>query len=126
VLLMAEVGFIDSADPRFSETVQRLEEVLGDGPHMRRYEAPDDLGVPETAFNICAFWRIDALNRIGRHEEARAIFDAVLSCRNHLGLLSEDIDPKTGELWGNFPQTYSMVGVVNGATRLSKPWDTVI
>jgi len=126
VLLMAEVGFIDSADPRFSETVQRLEEVLGDGPHMRRYEAPDDLGVPETAFNICAFWRIDALNRIGRHEEARAIFDAVLSCRNHLGLLSEDIDPKTGELWGNFPQTYSMVGVVNGATRLSEPWETVI
>jgi len=126
VLLMAEVGFIDSADPRFSETVQRLEEVLGDGPHMRRYEAPDDLGVPQTAFNICAFWRIDALNRIGRHEEARAIFDAVLSCRNHLGLLSEDIDPKTGELWGNFPQTYSMVGVVNGATRLSEPWETVI
>ena len=126
VLLMAEVGFIDSADPRFIATVERLEEVLGDGPHMRRYESPDDFGAPETAFNICAFWRIDALNRIGRGGQAREIFDAVLSCRNHLGLLSEDIDPKTGELWGNFPQTYSMVGVINGATRLSKAWDTML
>ncbi|MCY1290221.1 Trehalase [compost metagenome] len=93
---------------------------------MRRYEAPDDFGKPETAFNICTFWRIDALARIGRREEAREIFEAMLAARNPLGLLSEDTHPVTGEMWGNFPQTYSMVGLINGAMRLSAPWDTVI
>jgi len=125
-LLMAEVGFLDPRDPRFISTVEVLESVLGDGPHMRRYEAPDDFGRPETAFNACAFWRIDALARIGRNEQARGIFEAMLASRNHVGLLSEDIDPPTGELWGNFPQTYSMVGIISGAVRLSMPWDTVV
>ncbi|MEM1307690.1 MAG: glycoside hydrolase family 15 protein, partial [Pseudomonadota bacterium] len=74
VLLMAEVGMIDALDPRFVATVERVEEVLADGPHVRRYEAPDDFGKPETAFNICAFWRLDALARIGRTDEAREIF----------------------------------------------------
>ncbi|WP_088279138.1 glycoside hydrolase family 15 protein [Ideonella sp. A 288] len=126
VLLMAEVGFIEPRDPRFLSTVQALEHHLCDGPHMRRYEAPDDFGPPETAFNVCAFWRIDALARIGRVDEARDHFEALLACRNPLGLLSEDIAPATGELWGNFPQTYSMVGIVNGAVRLSRAWDTVV
>jgi len=126
VLLMGEVGFIDPKDPRFVSTVEQLEKVLGDGPHMRRYEAPDDFGRPETAFNICAFWRLDALARIGRTEQAREIFETLLASRNHLGLLSEDVDPQTGELWGNFPQTYSMVGIINGATRLSRSWESVL
>jgi GH15 family glucan-1,4-alpha-glucosidase len=126
VLLMAEVGFIDPRDPRFVATVDALEAALCDGPHMRRYEAPDDFGRPETAFNICAFWRIDALARIGRKPQAREIFEALLAVRNPLGLLSEDTHPETGELWGNFPQTYSMVGIVNGAVRLSKSWESAI
>ncbi|HUF87686.1 MAG TPA: glycoside hydrolase family 15 protein [Thermohalobaculum sp.] len=126
VLLMGEVGFIAPNDKRFVSTLERLEEVLADGPHMRRYEAADDFGVPTTAFNVCAFWRLDALARIGRRAEAREIFEALLACRNHLGLLSEDIDPRTGELWGNFPQTYSMVGIINGAMRLSRPWEAVV
>ncbi len=126
VLLMAEVGFIDPRDARFVATIERLEEVLCDGPYMRRYEAPDDFGKPETAFNICTFWRIDALARIGRKEQAREIFEAMLAARNPLGLLSEDTHPVTGEMWGNFPQTYSMVGLINGAMRLSSPWDAVI
>jgi GH15 family glucan-1,4-alpha-glucosidase len=126
VLLMAEVGFIDPRDPRFVSTVDALEASLCDGPYMRRYEAPDDFGRPETAFNICAFWRIDALARIGRTQQAREVFEAMLASRNHLGLLSEDTHPLTGELWGNFPQTYSMVGIINGAMRLSAPWDSRI
>ncbi|MFP3921213.1 MAG: glycoside hydrolase family 15 protein [Dichotomicrobium sp.] len=126
VLLMGEVGFIDPQDSRFISTVEQLEKHLGDGPHMRRYEAPDDFGRPETAFNICAFWRIDALARIGRKDQAREIFETLLASRNHLGLLSEDVDPRTGELWGNFPQTYSMVGIINGATRLSRAWESVL
>jgi GH15 family glucan-1,4-alpha-glucosidase len=126
VLLMAEVGFIDPLDARFVATVDALEASLCEGPYMRRYEAADDFGKPETAFNICAFWRIDALARIGRRAEARAIFEALLATRNPLGLLSEDTDLRSGELWGNFPQTYSMVGIINAAVRLSAPWDSVI
>ena len=126
VLLMAEVGFIDPRDPRFVSTVNAMEKSLADGPFMRRYEAADDFGKPETSFNICTFWRIDALARVGRKQEAREIFQAMLSVRNHLGLLAEDTHPITGEMWGNFPQTYSMVGLINGAMRLSAPWDTVI
>ena len=126
VLLMAEVGFLDARDPRFVSTVEALERTLGDGPFMRRYEAADDFGLPQTAFNVCAFWRVDALARIGRREQAREHFEALLAHRNPLGLLSEDIDPKTGRLWGNFPQTYSMVGIVNGAMQLSAAWDVAV
>ncbi|MDW5444232.1 glycoside hydrolase family 15 protein [Polaromonas sp. SM01] len=126
VLLMIEVGFIDPKDPRFVATVDALEKHLCDGPYMRRYEAPDDFGKPETAFNICTFWRIDALARIGRKEQAREIFETMLAARNHLGLLSEDTHPITGEMWGNFPQTYSMVGIINAAVRLSAPWDSQV
>ncbi|MBI5279876.1 MAG: glycoside hydrolase family 15 protein [Burkholderiales bacterium] len=125
-LLMAEVNMIDPNDSRFISTVDALERSLCDGPYMRRYEAPDDFGRPETAFNICTFWRIDALARIGRKGQAREIFEVMLASRNHLGLLSEDTHPATGEMWGNYPQTYSMVGTINAAVRLSAPWDTVI
>ena len=126
VLLMAEVGIIDPMDKRFVATVERLEETLARGPHMMRYESADDFGVPETAFNICAFWRLDALNRIGRRQEAVEIFEALLASRNHLGLLSEDTDFANGQMWGNFPQTYSMVGIINGAMHLSRPWETLV
>jgi len=126
VLLMAEVGLIPPDDPRFVSTVDRLQEVLGSGPFMRRYEGADDFGRPEVAFNVCTFWLIDALARMGRKERAREIFEAMLARRNSLGLLSEDLDGRDGRLWGNFPQTYSMVGIINGAVRLSKGWETMI
>jgi GH15 family glucan-1,4-alpha-glucosidase len=126
VLLMAEVGFLPPQDPRFVSTVQAMERTLCDGPFMRRYEAEDDFGRPVTTFNVCSFWRVDALARIGRRDEARAAFEALLARRNSVGLLSEDLDPISGELWGNFPQTYSMVGIINGAVRLSAPWDSAV
>ena len=126
VLLMGEVGFLPPQDPRFVSTVRVLEQALCSGPFMRRYEAADDFGLPQTAFNVCSFWRIDCLARIGAREEAREAFAALLARRNPVGLLSEDLDLATGELWGNFPQTYSMVGIINGAMRLSAPWDSVV
>lgn len=126
VLLMGEVGFIAPDDPRFIATVDRIQEVLGTGPHLLRYEDADDFGKPETAFNVCAFWHVDALARIGRRAEAREKFEELLRARNHLGLMSEDTDPRSGEAWGNFPQTYSMVGIVNGAMRLSRSWETIV
>ena len=126
VLLMGELGFVEANDPRFVSTVELLEKVLARGPFMMRYEAADDFGAPETAFNLCAFWRLDCLARIGKKEQAREIFESLLTARNHLGLMSEDTHPVTGAAWGNFPQTYSMVGIVNGAMRLSKPWEAFV
>jgi len=123
LLLLQEVGFISATDPRFLGTVDAIERALRRGNHMLRYIAPDDFGVPTTAFTVCTFWYIDALVAIGRKDEARKIFEEVLSCRNHVGLLSEDVDPATGESWGNFPQTYSMVGLIVSAMRLSKSWE---
>ncbi|MXN65220.1 glycoside hydrolase family 15 protein [Stappia sp. GBMRC 2046] len=126
LLLMAEVGFLPANDPRFVKTVDKIGETLRKGNHLFRYHAPDDFGAPENAFNICTFWYIDALARMGRKEEAREIYETMLSCRNHVGLLSEDTTPSTGELWGNFPQTYSMVGIINGAMRLSANWGSAV
>jgi GH15 family glucan-1,4-alpha-glucosidase len=123
LLLLAEVGFVKANDPRFIGTVAAIEKELRRGHNIFRYAAPDDFGIPTTAFNICTFWYIDALTAIGRRDEARAMFEELLSRRNHVGLLSEDVDPTTGELWGNFPQTYSMVGIIVSAMRLSKHWE---
>jgi GH15 family glucan-1,4-alpha-glucosidase len=123
LLLMAEVGFLPPGDARFAGTVARVEERLRRGFHLFRYAAADDFGQPTTAFNICTFWYIDALARIGRREEARELLEHMLAARNHLGLLSEDIAPDSGEHWGNYPQTYSLVGIVNAAMRLSRGWE---
>lgn len=124
VLLMGEVGMIAPQDPRFVATVDALSAALGRGPFMLRYEEADDFGAPEVGFNVCAFWRLDALARIGRHGEAREVFTQLLAARNPLGLMSEDSDFNTGAGWGNFPQTYSMVGIINGAMRLSRTWES--
>ncbi|WP_067218443.1 glycoside hydrolase family 15 protein [Stappia indica] len=126
LLLIAEVGFLSPQDPRFIATVERIGETLRRGKHLFRYHAADDFGAPENAFNICTFWYIDALARIGRKDEARDIYETMLACRNHVGLLSEDTNPVTGEMWGNFPQTYSMVGIINGAMRLSDGWESLV
>jgi len=123
LLLMHELGFLEPRDPRFVGTVEAVERTLKRGSHLFRYVAPDDFGVPRTAFTVCTFWYIEALAAIGRQEEARAMFEHILACRNPLGLLSEDIDPASGELWGNFPQTYSMVGLIKCAMRLSQSWE---
>lgn len=126
VLLMAEIGFIDPMDPRYIATVDRVDEELREGHHVYRYRIADDFGAPKTAFTACTFWHIDALARIGRTGDARAIFEEVLAHRTRLGLLSEDVDTATGELWGNFPQTYSMVGIINAANRLSRSWEDTV
>jgi GH15 family glucan-1,4-alpha-glucosidase len=123
LLLLADIGFVAADDPRFIATVDIIGRELRRDSYLFRYIAPDDFGAPETSFSICTFWYIDALASIGRREEALAMFENMLQRRNSLGLLSEDVDPITGELWGNFPQTYSMVGLINSAMRLSRSWD---
>jgi GH15 family glucan-1,4-alpha-glucosidase len=126
LLLLADVGFVAATDPRYIATVDAIGRVLMRGRHLFRYVAPDDFGEPETSFTICSFWYADALARIGRVDEARALFDSLLASRNSLGLLSEDIHPETGELWGNYPQTYSLVGLINTAMRLSRSWESML
>jgi GH15 family glucan-1,4-alpha-glucosidase len=123
LLLLSTLGFIPPDDPRFKATLERCEKELLRGDYMFRYVNEDDFGRPSTAFLACTFWYIDALTAVGRRDEARAMFEKLLSRRNALGLLSEDIDVNTGELWGNFPQTYSMVGLIQSAMRLSRPWE---
>jgi GH15 family glucan-1,4-alpha-glucosidase len=126
LLIMPEVGFIEARDPRFLGTLAAIEAELKQGSYLYRYVGEDDFGLPETAFNICTFWYINALAAAGRREEARELFENMLARRNALGLLSEDLDVASGELWGNFPQTYSMVGIILAAMRLSKSWDEAI
>ncbi len=126
LLLLADLGFVAADDPHFVATVDAIGRVLRQGNYLFRYHAPDDFGVPETSFTICSFWYVDALAAVGRTEEARTLFEELLARRNSLGLLSEDVHPGTGELWGNFPQTYSLVGLINAATRLSRSWESLL
>lgn len=126
LLLLHELGFLEADDPRFVSTITAIERTLRRGDYLMRYVGEDDFGLPENAFNICTFWFVNALAVTGRKAEARRIFENMLSRRNPLGLLSEDMDPVTGELWGNYPQTYSLVGIIGAAIRLSKPWEEAL
>jgi GH15 family glucan-1,4-alpha-glucosidase len=123
LLLLPELRFLPAHDPRFAATVAQIERELKQGDFVFRYSEPDDFGMPHNAFIVCTFWYIDALAMLDRKQEARGLFATMLSCRNAHGLLAEHIDPRTRELWGNFVQTYSMVGLINSAVRLSLPWE---
>lgn len=125
LLRLHDVGFIDANDPRFLGTLSAIERDLRHGDFVYRYSEEDDFGVPQNAFIICTFWYISALAAVGREDEARALFENMLRYRNRHGLFAEDIDTVTKEQWGNFVQTYSMVGVIDAATRLSKKWEDV-
>ncbi|CAN7491762.1 glycoside hydrolase family 15 protein [Phenylobacterium sp. LjRoot219] len=125
LLQLVDVRFCEPDNPRMLATMRAVEEGLRRGTFMLRYAIPDDFGMPETAFNFCTFWLIEALHLSGRTEEARALFEEMLERRTAAGLLSEDISFTGDELWGNYPQTYSLVGLINCATLLSKPWSSV-
>jgi GH15 family glucan-1,4-alpha-glucosidase len=125
LLQLVDMRFLAPDDPRFANTFEAVERELRKGDHMLRYAAEDDFGLPETAFNFCTFWLIEALFLAGRHEEARALYESTLERLTPAGLLSEDTDFKTGELWGNYPQTYSLVGLINCAMMLSRPWSAI-
>jgi GH15 family glucan-1,4-alpha-glucosidase len=123
VLLLPDLGVVEADDPRFASTVAAMERDLLRERHVMRYAGADDFGLPITAFLICRFWLVDAWWSLGRREDANDLFLDALKHRNRYGLLSEDIDPQTGMLWGNFPQTYSMAGLILTAMRLSRSWE---
>jgi GH15 family glucan-1,4-alpha-glucosidase len=126
LLLLADLGFLTPEDPRFGQTVRAIESEMKRGDFVFRYVEQDDFGVPENAFVVCSFWYANALAALGRRDEARSLFERLLACRNRHGLLAEHLDPTTGELWGNFVQTYSMVGLISSAIRLSVPWSAAL
>lgn len=119
VLLMPILGMIDAHDPRFVSTVKAYKQLLMKNGHVFRYVSRDDFGLPECAFNFCTFWMIHALYLIGEHQEAKLLFENMLNAGNHLGLFSEDTQPSTGKMYGNFPQTYTHVGIIQTAKLLS-------
>ena len=123
LLRLHEVGFLAADDPRFIGTVNAIERELRHGDFIYRYSEPDDFGVPSNAFLACTFWYINALAALGRRDEARSLFENILASRGRHGLLAEDIESRTKEQWGNFVQTYSMVGIIDSAARLSLSWD---
>jgi GH15 family glucan-1,4-alpha-glucosidase len=125
LLQLIDMRFIAADDERFLSTLKALERELRRGSQIMRYVEQDDFGEPRAAFNFCTFWFIEALFRVGRRDEARELFEEILRRRTPAGLLSEDCDLATGEPWGNYPQTYSLAGLINCAVLLSNPWSTV-
>ncbi len=124
LLLAVHLGYLRPDDPRATSHVDAIRDALSvDGGLLRRYTAPDDFGDTRAAFTVCTFWLVEALALIGRTDEARELFDRLLGLHNGLGLYSEDLLPDTLEQSGNFPQTYSHVGLINAAFRLSRRWD---
>lgn len=117
-LLLPTLGLIDARDPRFVSTVEAYERLLVEGGLMLRYRHLDDFGETTSAFSICSFWWAEALAMIGRVEDAAALFYRLLGYANTLGLFSEDIEPKTGRLLGNFPQAYTHVGLIHAAVTI--------
>jgi GH15 family glucan-1,4-alpha-glucosidase len=122
-LLLPSLGLIDPTDPRFRSTVRAYEKLLAPDGFMLRYKHPDDFGETTSAFSICSFWWVEALAMMGEIEEAVALFRKLEKYANPLGLFSEDIDPKTGALLGNFPQAYTHVGLIHAAITIGEILD---
>ncbi len=122
-LLLPTLGLVDATDPRFRSTVRAYEQRLVEGGLMLRYRHDDDFGETTSAFSICSFWWVEALAMMGEVDEAVALFNRLLTYANPLGLFSEDIDPATGRLLGNFPQAYTHVGLINAAITIGEILD---
>ena len=126
LLQMVRLRFLPPGDPRLSSTIDAIHKDLARGGWLQRYSLNDGFGKPSVAFVICTFWLIEALAAAGRREEARAMFDQIHGALSPLGLLSEDFDPATPRMWGNFPQTYSHVGLIHAAFAASPQWTEVL
>ncbi len=120
LLFMISVGYLDANDVRAKRHLDALSARLqGEEGLFRRYVHDDGLGETHSSFTVCTLWYAEALAWGGNHAEASRVLNSVLSRANHVGLLSEDIDPGDGTLWGNFPQTYSHVGIIRCALAMA-------
>lgn len=119
-LLLATIGLVDARDPRFIATVEACERHLVDRGFMLRYRNDDDFGQVTSAFTICSFWWAEALAMMGQLDSAVAVFQRIVAHANPVGLFSEDVDPATGALLGNFPQAYTHVGLIHAAMTIGQ------
>ena len=126
LLQMVRLRFLPADDPRSISTIEAIHKDLSMGDWMQRYSLNDGFGKPSVAFVICTFWLIEAFAAAGRRGDARALFDRVSKSFTRLGLLAEDYDPTEPRMWGNFPQTYSHVGMINAAFAASPQWTDVL
>jgi GH15 family glucan-1,4-alpha-glucosidase len=123
LLMMPTTGFLPPSDPRIIGTVAAIERGLMRDGFVLRYnteETEDGLPPGEGAFLACSFWLADAYVMLGRIDEARALFERLLTLRNDVGLLSEEYDTRLSRQVGNFPQAFSHVALVNTAHNLSR------
>lgn len=126
-LQLIMMHYLDPASERARNHLSALEEELKTPQGLfYRYIHADDFGKPKSTFLICAFWYVEALACVGRIDEAVETFERLLAYSNHLMLFSEDIDEADGSQWGNFPQAYSHVGLMNAAYRISMKLDRPI
>jgi GH15 family glucan-1,4-alpha-glucosidase len=126
-LLIPFVGFLPLDDPRVRSTIRRVQQELSIGPFVRRYipsQTDDGLDSEEGAFFLLGFWLIGALLAIGERDEALAQFHELMAHVNHLGLMSEMIDPHTFQALGNFPQAFSHIGLIHTARNLSQAFES--
>ncbi len=124
LLHMVNIGYLKRYDPRALSHVNAISSRLAtESGLLRRYTMVDDFGDTANAFTICSFWLVEALARLGERDRARHVFEILGRAANHVGLYSEDLEPRTFEQWGNFPQAYSHVGFINAAFALSDPWE---
>jgi GH15 family glucan-1,4-alpha-glucosidase len=120
LLLLPTLGIVDAKDPRFTATLEAYERHLVTGGLMRRYASEDDFGETRSAFTICSFWWAEALALAGQLERAVEVFEHIVKHANPVGLFSEDIDPGSGALLGNFPQAYTHVGLIHAAMSIGE------
>ena len=128
LLLMEQYGFIEADNEKFIKTVKKVKEDLFHNGLMYRYKNCDDFGLPSSSFTICTFWMIRALYVTGQKEEARKLFEELLTYSNHVGIFSEDLDFDTKRQLGNIPQAYSHLALINTARLFSdeKPFSGFI
>ena len=124
LLMLATVGFLPPDDPRVAGTVEAIQKGLVTDGFVRRYQTDTDEDVDglkgtEGAFLMTSFWLADNLALLGRHDEAKEMFERLCALCNDVGLLSEEYDPKADRLLGNFPQAFSHVALINTAANLS-------
>ena len=119
-LLMPLVGFLPARDPKMTSTIQRIREELSEEDLIYRYKADDGQLGKEGTFTVCSFWMVDCLTRLGKLREAEGLLNQLTKRSNHLGLYSEEIDPKTGEALGNFPQAYTHMGLITASVHLEE------
>jgi len=125
LLQAVTLNLLPPDDPRLLATVDAVRADLEHAGWLRRYRTNDDFGMPAVAFTLCTFWLVEALARIGRVDEARTVMERVRAIDSPLGLLSEDLDPVSGMMWGNFPQAYSHVGLIHGAFAVAPRWSEI-